>query len=84
MRIFWGLIGIIIGTLILKYTYPLVNFFGKPDWAEKYFSGGLGGTYFLFRLIGLAVIFFSALYMVGLMDNLFSPLANVFGGLGKQ
>ena len=84
MRIFWGLVGIAIGVLVLKYTYPLVNFFGKASWAEKYFSGGLGGTYFLFKLIGILIILFSALYMVGILDNLLGPAGSVFGGLKNQ
>ena len=63
MRIIWGFIGIAIGTLILWKTYPLVGFFGKVPWAEEHLRGGLGGTYFLYKLIGLVTILLSAMYM---------------------
>ncbi len=84
MRFFWSLIGIIIGILILRYTYVLANAFGKIDWAEKYFGGGLGGTYFFYKLLGILLVILSALYMFGILDNLFSPLGSVFGGLKNQ
>lgn len=63
MRIIWGLIGIAIGTLILWKTYPLVGFFGKVSWAEEHLRGGLGGTYFLYKLMGLVTVLLSAMYM---------------------
>lgn len=84
MRFFWGLIGIIIGVLLLKYTYSLSQTFGKFDWAEKYFTGGLGGTYFFYKIAGVLVILFSALYMFGILDNLLGPISGVFGGVKNQ
>ena len=65
----------------MKYTYTLTNALGRFDWAEKYFSGGFGGTYFFYKLAGLVLIIFSALYMFGILDHLLSPLGSVFGGL---
>jgi uncharacterized membrane protein len=84
MRIFWGLVGIAIGVLLLKYTYSLAQTFGKFDWAEKYFTGGLGGTYFFYKIAGILVILLSALYMFGILDNLLGPVASLFGGLKKE
>jgi len=84
MRFVWGTIWIIIGILLMKYTYNLTQIFGRFDWAEKYFSGGFGGTYFFYRLFGLAVIIFAGLYMFGLIDNVFGPVGNVFGGLKEK
>ncbi len=84
MRFFWGIIGIIIGTLLLKYTFQLSNTFGKIDWAEKYFSGGLGGTYFFYKLFGMLAIVLSVLYMFGFLGNLLGPVTSIFGGLREH
>lgn len=80
MRFIWGIIGIIIGVLFLKYTFQLTNFFGKFDWAEKYFTGGLGGTYFFYKLAGIFLIILSAMYMFGLLDVFLAPFGKFFGG----
>ncbi len=84
MRFFWSLIGIVIGVVLVWKTYPLVQIFGKADWAERYFSGGLGGTYFVIKATGIIFIVLSAMYMFGILDNLLSPFANIFGGLRNQ
>jgi len=73
-----------IGTSILWKTYPLVNFFGKNDWAEEHLAGGLGGTYFLYKLIGITVVILSALYLFGILDILLSPFYALFGGLAGR
>ena len=84
MRFFWSLIGIVIGIFLIWKTYFLVQMFGKADWAERYFSGGLGGTYFVIKASGIILITLSAMYMFGILDNLLSPFASIFGGLGNQ
>lgn len=84
MRIIWGLIGITIGTVILWKTYPLVNFFGKVAWAEEHLAGGLGGTYFLYKIMGLAVIIISTLYLFGVLDFILFPFYGLFGGFGDN
>ncbi len=65
-------------------TYALVGFFGKNDWAERHLAGGFGGTYFLLKLIGLILIFLSALYMFGILDSLLLPFRSIFGGLAPK
>ena len=78
MRIVWGIIGIIIGFLIIKYTFPLVGIFGKIAWAEQHLGGA--GTYTLYKIIGIVVIVLSMLYMFNAIGFLISPLAPLFGG----
>ena len=63
MRFLYGLLGIIIGILILKYSPAIYNFFGKDPSAEKYF--GRGGTYKFLKLFALATVIFSLMYMIG-------------------
>src|SRR3989338_7309665 len=83
-RFVLGTIWIIIGVLVMKYTYILTQFTGRFDWAERYFSGGFGGTYFFYRLFGLTIIIFAGLYMFGILDNLFGSLGGVFGGIKEE
>ncbi len=82
MRIIWGLIGIGLGTLLIWKTYPLVGLFGKVPWAEQHLSSG--GTYLLYKLIGLAAIILSGMYMFGLLELFLGPLASIFSGLKGQ
>lgn len=74
-------IGIVVGIFLLWKTYPLVNFLGKVDWAERYLAGGLGGTYFMYKLIGIIFVVLSVLYLFGILDHMLSPIASIFGGL---
>jgi len=48
------LLGIIGGTLLVKYSYPLTQLFGHNSLAERYL--GDGGTYTMWKLIGIAGI----------------------------
>ena len=81
MRFVWGLIGMAIGTLFLWKTYQLVSIFGKIDWAERHLASGLGGTYFLYKIIGIVIIVISMMYAFGLIDVVLSPFSGIFGGL---
>ena len=80
MRFFTGLIGIIAGVLIIWKTFLLVGFFGKVDWAERHLSSGSGGTYFMYKAVGIILIVLSAMYWFGILDVLLYPFANLFGG----
>lgn len=50
-----------IGILILMYTEPIVRMVGKMQWAENRL--GPGGTYTIWKLIGVFVIVFSLVYL---------------------
>ena len=63
MRFLLGLLGIVIGIILLKYTPAIYNFFGRDPSAEKYF--GRGGTYKFLKFFALAVVIFSLMYMIG-------------------
>lgn len=76
MRIFIGLIGVIIGLLITIYNERVFNMTGRWAWAEKHFMSG--GTRTGIKLVGIlcTVIFF--VYMTGTLESflgmIFSPL----------
>lgn len=82
MKITGGLIGIVIGVLIIWKTFPLVNMFGKISWAEQHL--GSGGTYTLYKLVGLLVVLLSAMHLFGILDIFLSPFESVFGGLAPK
>lgn len=52
---------LILSMLILRYTEPIVNVFGKNGWAEHYL--GYGGTYTMWKLIAVAVGIGGILYL---------------------
>jgi hypothetical protein len=54
MNILFLLIVVILGVLIEFNVYAIVRVVGRMSWAEVKF--GPGGTFFAWRLIGLALI----------------------------
>jgi uncharacterized membrane protein len=81
MRFFQGLIGVIVGFLLIRYSVAITDMFGRVDWAENHLRGGLAGTYSLYRIVGVVFIVLSVLYMFNILGFLISPLSTVFGGL---
>lgn len=64
VKIIVFIIAVILGIIILRKTEPLVRLFGKNEWAEEHLGGG--GTYTMWKIIGLLVIIAGLIYMVGL------------------
>jgi len=52
------ILGVIVGTLFVRYSYQLTQLFGHNSYAERYI--GEGGTYSMWKLLGIAVIIFAA------------------------
>ncbi len=46
---------------ILKYTYQIVQIFGKMSWAERRL--GTGGTFTMWKLIAIGLIVGSLIYL---------------------
>jgi hypothetical protein len=80
MRYVWGIIWIIIGILVMKYSFQITQLFGKVGWAERYLSGGFGGTYAMYKIAGLLIIIIAMLYMFNALGFWIKPLSPVFGG----
>lgn len=53
--------GIAVGTAFMKYNFPLTQLFGHNNLAEKYL--GDGGTYTMWKLLGVAVIIVTVIYV---------------------
>ncbi|MDD5043904.1 MAG: hypothetical protein PHD51_04625 [Patescibacteria group bacterium] len=63
------LIGVIIGALLVLKSEWLLQNFGRIDWAEIKL-GAEGGTRLFWKLIGLAIILLSLLYMTGTVQDI--------------
>ena len=81
MKFIWGIVAIIIGILVMKYSIRITDTFGTVSWAEEHLHGGMAGTYTLYKLVGLVVIILSLLFMFGGGGFLTGPLAPLFGGV---
>lgn len=80
MNFFWGIVGVIVGILVMKYSIRITDTFGKINWAETHLRGGMGGTYTFYRIAGLVIVILSMLYLFGAMGFITGPLAPLFGG----
>lgn len=65
MQYFIGILGTIAGFMLIWKTTAVLGFTGTIDFAEKYLDS-LGGTRLFIKLVGLAIIFASWLYMFNL------------------
>lgn len=58
---------LVIGMLILRFTYEVVKFTGKSEWAE---GKTTGGTFTMWKLIALGIIVFGFFYLIGDIPSL--------------
>ena len=76
-RIFIGVIGLAVGTLMIMRSEWFLSFFGRIDWAEIHL-GTEGGTRVFYKILGLLTIFISLLIITGMIQGfvlaIFSPL----------
>jgi hypothetical protein len=71
-----------IGVIALKFNYQLVGMTGNVGFAERYL--GAGGTYSLYKIVGVILTIFGLVYATGLgapvLTWLLSPVAKFFPG----
>lgn len=78
MRYIIGTIMIAVGVVLILKTEWFVQNFGASAWAEEKL-GSSGGTRLLYKLIGIAFIFFGALAVTNLLNNfLLGTVGKVF------
>ena len=63
MHFIYGLLGMGLAYLIVKYREQIVEMTGKFSWAEKYL--GRGGTYNAYVLLGIIIFCISFLFFIG-------------------
>lgn len=80
MRIFLGLIAIVVGTLGLRYNFTMTNTFPRLEFFER--NLGSGSSYGIYKLICLILVIGGILYMTGfgggVLAWLLSPLTSLF------
>ncbi|MBU0613203.1 hypothetical protein KKB10_04255 [Patescibacteria group bacterium] len=72
-RFIFGIIGIIIGSLMVIKTEWFLRFFGKIEWAEQHL-GLDGGTSLFYKLLGIAAIILSFMLMTGMLESIFEKV----------
>jgi uncharacterized membrane protein YphA (DoxX/SURF4 family) len=77
-QILLGLIMVVGGVLLLKYNYQVSNNL-RISFAEQHM--GSGGSYLLWKIIGVVVVIAGITVVFGFSDNIlawiFSPITNV-------
>jgi hypothetical protein len=67
IKIFWLIIFVTSGLGLIIYTEKIKRFTGNFSFAEKWF--GSGGTYNFFKLLGIAIIIGSFLWITGTLNH---------------
>lgn len=76
MRIFYGIIAVIVGTVLLKYNFKLANYTGRQDWIES--KLGAGSTYFVYKLLAIVVVLGGLLAVTGLGGSVLNWVLSPF------
>ena len=76
MKWFLGLLVILLGAVMVIKTPWFVSNFGRSSWAEQHLGGG--GTYLMYKLLGIIMILATLMVVTGLMGELF---LSIFGRL---
>lgn len=72
---------LVIGLGLLRYTLQWVSMVGKNAWAEEHL--GMGGSYSLWKLIGVLIIIFGFLVLLGSVQ-LHPNESNIGGGVDNS
>jgi hypothetical protein len=77
MRIFWGLVAMALGAVIIIKTEWLLNNIGRMDFFESKLST-MGGSRFGYKLLGLIVILVGIAMVTNLVEGFAEWLASFF------
>lgn len=69
MRYVIGLVFVLVGFVVVWKSEWFLTQFGRIPWAEEHL-GTEGGTRLFYKLIGIAVILISFLYMGGFIEGI--------------
>jgi|GEM_PF-3282643 len=74
MHIFWGILGIAVAYLLVRFRGNVYNFTGPWSFAEKYFGGTNAGI----LLIAILIFFLSVATLLGKTQQLFGSTLGRF------
>lgn len=77
MRIFIGILVIIIGYLISWKSEWMLRVFGRVAWAEEHL-GLEGGTRLFYKFLGIIVILLGIFAITGILTDILNVLAGLF------
>jgi len=73
-RFLFFCLAVLVGVLFVVKSDYFVRLFGHNELAERYLGGG--GTYWFWKLLGLALIVLGCLALVGSLDFVFYPFGS--------
>lgn len=68
VKLFWAVVLFGLGLGLIVYTVPFKRFTGSVPFAEKHL--GPGGTYTLYKILGILVIIVTILWLTGTIDRI--------------
>lgn len=68
MRYILGILAVALGCILVIKTEWFVQNFGSNAWAEEHL-GTSGGTRLMYKLVGIAMIFFAMMAITGLLGG---------------
>jgi len=77
LRIFWGLVAVLAGYIIIRYTEWLLRNIGRMDFFERKL-GTMGGSRLGYKLLGTLVIFIGFMMVTNMVDGFGEWLTNFF------
>jgi len=76
-RIFWGLVAIVGGYVVIRYTEWLLNNIGRIEFFERK-MGNMGGSRLGYKLLGILLIAFGFMLVTNLVEGMGESLAGFF------
>ena len=77
-----------IGFTMVWKTSNWIEIFGRNSWAEEHFSSGfgsgMGGSWMLYKLLGIVFIVGAFMYVTGLLQGLLVSVLGTFFGAGQS
>jgi hypothetical protein len=77
-----------VGFTMVWKTANWIEMFGRNSWAEEHlssgFGSGMGGSWMLYKLLGIIMILAAFMYVTGLLQQLLVSVLGTFFGAGQQ
>jgi len=77
-----------IGFTMVWKTPWWIEMFGRNSWAEAHltsgFGSGMGGSWMLYKLLGIICIFCAFLYVTGMLQTILVSVLGTFFGAGQS